>query len=345
MVGKERRLSELVTALDRGVTDAEQLPRLAALLLGQLRACSLSISSAFAFDGWRYDHAISPDWATFYNERRGTDPGQYRILGAPPGQFYLVRHDSVGQERELEIFHGLPRYGFSDVAAARFYSPFTDDLFLVVYRPKGEAAFDEHDRALMQLLYPHLSAALATKRALASLGAPSSVTGALEGSVHLHVSFPGPRVHMTRGARQLFEQVLGPLSAQGLRRVERMIASAATTFFRAHVGGRSIRLIGGIRAEMAAVEPEGKEHRRLLVLLHREKDVMRTHPSPVEELLSGLERRIARRAARGLSAKEIAAACGLTEATTRWYMKAIYEKLGVHNRTELAFALGLPLIR
>lgn len=345
MGGNERTLSKLVTALDRGVTDAEQLPQVAALLLDQLRACSLSISSAFAFDGWRYDHAISADWATFYNERRGTDPGQYRILGEPPGQFYLVQHDSVGEERELEIFHGLPRYGLSDVAASRFYSPFTDDLFLVVYRPKNEPAFDEHDRALMQLLYPHLAAALATKRALASLGAPSSVTGTLAGSVHLHVSFPGPRVHMTRGARELFEQVTGPLSAQGLRRVERMIASAATTFFRAHGGGRSIRLVGGIRAEMAAVEPEGRERRRLLVLLHRETDVMHAPPSPVEELLSRLERRIARHAAGGLSAKEIATSCGLTEPTTRWYLKSIYEKLGVHNRAELALVLGLPLLR
>lgn len=52
-------------------------------------------------------------------------------------------------------------------------------------------------------------------------------------------------------------------------------------------------------------------------------------------------RRIGRHAARGLSAKEIAVACELTERDEALVHQSIYEKLGVHNRTELTLAFGL----
>lgn len=342
-------IRKLVASLDRGVLAAEELSQLSTALLDVLGGCALSISSTVGFESWRYDHAIPEAWSRFHVAHRATDPGRYRLGGNPPGTWYLVQQDSTAAERDIELFHGLPAHALADVAVCRLYSPFADDLFMGIYRPRGERPFDEEDRALLDLLYPHIAGALATKRALACIGAPATLVGALEPTAHVFVSFPGPRIHFTRGGRRVFESALGNMTPQGWRRVEGMLGEAAQRFSSANIGGRSQRVVADIRAEMASVPPKDGETRRLLVLLHREREREQDDgvggSSPAEELLSPVERAVARAAAEGRSAKAVAATCGLTFETTRWYLKSIYEKLGVHNRVELAMLIGRRLPR
>ena len=52
--------------------------------------------------------------------------------------------------------------------------------------------------------------------------------------------------------------------------------------------------------------------------------------------LSQRERKLVMLVARGLRNRDIAAELGITEGTVKVYLHAIFEKLGVANRTELA---------
>lgn len=343
--GRRTELATLVRTLARGVVDAEQLTEVTAALLDVVGGCAMSISSTVGFESWHHSSHVSDAWSRFHVEHRHEDPGRYRLLAVPPGTWYLVKHDSTEMEKAIDLFHGLPRHGLGDLAAARLYSPFADDLFVAIYREKGEPAFDDDDRVIFDLLYPHLAGALATKCALAIVGAPEQVTGKMAPPVHVHVAFPGRRVEWTPSARALFEDVLGPIRSQGWRRVEKMLQRCALRFSSANIGGRSQRIVGDIRAELANVPPVGGEARRFLVLLHRDRQGAEPTSSPSEELLAPVERNVARAAARGLSAKEIAVECKITHETARWYLKSVYEKLRVENRAELALLLGLGLPR
>jgi len=58
-------------------------------------------------------------------------------------------------------------------------------------------------------------------------------------------------------------------------------------------------------------------------------------PNPLDAL-APRERAIVEQVGRGLRNREIGAALGMTEGTVKVYLHAIYQKLGVENRTELA---------
>ncbi|MBC2670768.1 response regulator [Novosphingobium piscinae] len=67
----------------------------------------------------------------------------------------------------------------------------------------------------------------------------------------------------------------------------------------------------------------------------REERARRAVPSPLA-VLTPRERTIVALIARGQRNRDIAAALGITEGTIKVYLHALYQKLGVENRTELA---------
>ncbi len=70
-------------------------------------------------------------------------------------------------------------------------------------------------------------------------------------------------------------------------------------------------------------------------LLARAVALRLTSPSPLD-LLTPREKTIVELIARGVRNREIAEALGITEGTVKVYLHALYIKLGVQNRTELA---------
>jgi DNA-binding NarL/FixJ family response regulator len=84
-------------------------------------------------------------------------------------------------------------------------------------------------------------------------------------------------------------------------------------------------------------------HRRLRPIFSEEKEsAAPTTASPAEELLSRRQRQVARRAADGCSAAEIAQGLGVAQETVRVHLRAIYRRLGVQNRIQLRALLREP---
>lgn len=74
----------------------------------------------------------------------------------------------------------------------------------------------------------------------------------------------------------------------------------------------------------------------------RQQQDRRSQPSPLA-VLTPRERTIVALAMRGTRNRDIAARLGITEGTVKVYLHALYQKLGVDNRTELAvLALKYP---
>jgi two-component system nitrate/nitrite response regulator NarP len=85
--------------------------------------------------------------------------------------------------------------------------------------------------------------------------------------------------------------------------------------------------LDAIRAGRTWVDPELKERARKLAAAAGHG--LRISLAPRERQLIGFVRR-------GLKNRDIAAQLGVTEGTVKAYLHAIFEKLGVSNRTELA---------
>ncbi len=62
-------------------------------------------------------------------------------------------------------------------------------------------------------------------------------------------------------------------------------------------------------------------------------------PKSAKRLLTNRRRQVAALVCQGLSNREIAEKLGLTVGTVKVHLHAMYEKLDIHNRTELATAL------
>lgn len=89
-----------------------------------------------------------------------------------------------------------------------------------------------------------------------------------------------------------------------------------------------VQTIAAVMAGELAVGPEFAERAR------READRRRV-PSPFAAL-TPRERTIVANIAQGQRNRDVAAALGITEGTVKVYLHALYQKLGVENRTELA---------
>lgn len=76
-------------------------------------------------------------------------------------------------------------------------------------------------------------------------------------------------------------------------------------------------------------------------LMQRAVDLsLRPPPKGFLEGLAPRERDVALRVARGMRNREIANALNMSEGTVKTYLHEVYEKLGIHSRTELALLVA-----
>lgn len=184
--------------------------------------------------------------------------------------------------------------------------------FLSVYRVQGKPAFSENERRYMQLLMPHLTAALTSNWMLH-----------LE-RIRANQALPGTSLAVVdrRGTLHVADQAL----------------SALLLCEWPHWVGPTLPdpLLPHLREGTAF---QGK---RLAVRFHALADLWLLDLRPVGETvrLTPRETEIARQFSDGASYKEIAKALGMAPSTARHHLREVYRKLAVSNKAELARKLG-----
>lgn len=340
--GAERqRLLDVVRFLERGVASVGDLDE----LLDELRllygGAAIAITQTPDFVGPGRSHGVPAEWPRIHSTHWHEDPSPRFLAENAPGATFTLDSELSPEQHELALYRAYRGLGFGDGMITKVYSPFCDSLFLVLYREGGAPKIGTDERLLVRLLQPHLAGAFAAKHALAhfeseDVGSPApSPKVPILGSVA--ISFPAEDVHWPGGMKTFLGRRLGALERE---RLERMILAAAKRFDAWKMTGRSQLFAPGIRIEFAAVGPHSGERRRLVAFFLRDGGTVTSTRSPMEELLSPRQRQVARAAARGASTKEIALELRMGVETVRWHLKAVFEKLGVTRRSELARLLS-----
>ncbi|PUE05997.1 hypothetical protein B9Z51_17275 [Limnohabitans sp. T6-5] len=183
--------------------------------------------------------------------------------------------------------------------------------FLSLYRMEGKPAFTEHERRTMQMLMPHLTAALSAnwmlhlERVRASNASGRASLGVVDKRGMLYVADQA----LTAALRLEWPQWRGPLLPEPL-----------------------------VRHLLAGTPYRGQ---RLSVRLHSVGDLWLIDLRPVSHVgrLSPRESEIAQQFSAGSNYKEIARDLGIAPTTARHHLREIYRKLEVSDKAELAHKL------
>jgi DNA-binding CsgD family transcriptional regulator len=339
---RARRLKKLVTFLERGVISLGDLDEMLESVCALYDGAAIALTQTPDFVGPGHALRLPAAWPTVHLRYQHQDPIVGFLAERPPGSTFSVESDQSPAARELELYTAFRGLGFGDGLVTKIHSPFSEVLYLAIYRERGSKRVSAEDRMLVRLLHPHLAGALAAKCALSHFRAANDAGPPPRGQAFASVaiSYPTLRVDWTRAAKEFVRRRLGASGNREWRRVERMLVRAAERFDRFEVGGRSQVLVPGIRVELANVPPHADERRRVIALLVDDRAAPTFGQSPAEELLSGRQRDVARAAARGCTTQEIADELGMSVETARWHLKAIFDKLGITRRAELTRLLG-----
>jgi DNA-binding CsgD family transcriptional regulator len=341
---RARALEKLLRLVRRGLVsdgDGDEFVDLYARAFG---ARGIVVGQEFGFHPWCTSAEIPPEWPAEHTRLRAQDPSAEFLTREPAGTPFIASRRCGPEEQKRELFQFYSRReGFADVMVQRFTTPWQNDVFLAVYRRRGQRTFSVDDERLASLLFPHVAGALATRSALHAIEGETSIGALADGDAR--VGFPQLDVRMSRRAKDTWTRELGALSAVGWRRVERIVARAALDFHRGAPGSRSRLVHPMIRAELAWVPPEPGESHAALVLFFREAKAARPLAAPFAELLSPAQRRVAQLAASGATNPQIGKALGVSPETARTHLNEVFRRLGVSRRTELAALLSTGLTR
>jgi DNA-binding CsgD family transcriptional regulator len=235
---------------------------------------------------------------------------------------------------------------------AGFYAPlgieFQMSIGIAAPRPtavafalnRGERDFDERDRAVLDLVRPHLAQSWRHARDRVLLeGLLSASAGALDDAGTGVVALADPPREVTPGALLAIYRFFGRPSIDGVLppAVDRWIASQR---------GRSSR------EEEPLLRPLGASlgHRRLVLrllpgtagrpdaILLRESEVEQVEPRLAAVGLSSREAEVLGLVGTGLTNAEIAAQLHVAPSTVKKHLDAVYRKLGVSGRMRAAAA-------
>jgi DNA-binding CsgD family transcriptional regulator len=327
-----RALATLLRLLERGVVTSDDASEVAAHLAAVTGSDAVAFGQNTIFAGWSMQRGLPQRWIDEHDRFRHQDPIEPRLVAADPGTWHFVdRLSAPAKETDL---HERFQSHFGDGALVRLYSPFASDLFLVLYRDR-KRTFDADDQLLLELLTPHLARGLATRRALSALAETKSDPNL----AYATISFPSGKVSWSASAREIWQRRLA-IGTRGWSRLDRMLHLACQRFERGTIEARSQILIPGVRADFAVVPPEGQEQRRVVGFLIEEATTRAREAKPAEALLTDRQRAVAHLLLDGHALTEVARELDISLETARGYRREIYERLGVHNRAELAATLG-----
>jgi DNA-binding CsgD family transcriptional regulator len=329
------RLQALMPLLRQGLVSDGDAEELFALLRDTLGASAFVLGQALDYRAWNLHRDVPEGWVADHNRLRREDPSIPLLAGSPSGTWFLLERDFTLSARRTEIYERWCASGLRDAAIVKLYSPVRDDLYFALMRE--DRPFSPGDLALLELLYPHLASALASRRAIALLE-----DAAMPRHAFVVVSFPDGVVRADVAARRAVERRTGPLGAIAWEKATRAIAVAARGFSHAVGGGRSQVLWPGLRIDFATLRAEPGETARLIGFLVDENDLDEepdAAPPLVEALLSPRQLAVARDFVSGMAIATIAEMRRLSVETVRTHLREAYRKLGVRGRTALSRAL------
>jgi DNA-binding CsgD family transcriptional regulator len=288
---------------------------------------------------------VDPSYGKAYESVRDQDRSRRVLLTTRPGTFWCVRRDAPPEDFDTELYRVFDAHDLHDLALFRLPNVAFGNLTGCFFRHKGVSSFDADDLLLFEMLFPLFTAAMGTRRALALVGADGGRPVELrQVRACVHVRFPRGDVVWSRRARTFFEERLGPIGTRGIKRIERALHAAIRRLDRLGTYAASQSLIGGVRLDLANVPPTQGETRRVLVVFvdetPTEEEAAEGALTPAEELLSPRERSVARLAASGLAAPEIAMRLVVGEATVRHHLRSVFRRLRVRSRAELVRLVG-----
>lgn len=299
-----------------------------------------AVSTRFDFDSAWWGMASRDAQATG-PDGRPLMPGQdieihaslpYRLPASYPGLWYGIKEeDTIAQQvmvapgttvafgrKQLYASPGLAslmaRFGITSCLCTVTLLPELNLMcFLSVYRLEGKPAFNENERRYMQLLMPH-------------------VTAALTGNWMLHLE-------RTRAARGNAggSNALAVVDRRGVLHVAD--TGLSDLLRREWPNWSGPQLPETLQAHLQAQTPYRGQ--RLNVRFHPVADLWMVDLRAVTEAhrLTPREAEIARRFSRGESHKEIAKALEIAPATARHHLREIYRKLDVSDKAELVHKL------
>lgn len=331
------RVARFVSLLRRGIAsegDADEV-------LAELQKV-LGVRGVVLADGWdsawHLTRGLPDAYVRDFARLSREDPSRRALLGAPAGTWWCLQRDITPRARASELYASFERNGLRDAAIARLYSPFRDDVALGLYSDDGPIS--RAQLGLLDVLYPHLAAACATRRALALMaGGPERDVPAV------YVAFPRGAVHVDAAARAVVERYVGRVGAHAWSRVEEAIAALARAFAYGQACARSHVLWRGLRVDFAVVPARPGEAVRLAGFLVEESagdaqaEAVVAH-ALAPALLTPRELAVARGVAAGMDVPSIAESLRIGPETARTHLRAVYRKLRVGHRVELAKVLA-----
>ncbi len=337
-MGSVGQLRPLVALLRRGLVTRGDVDEFMHLLRVAVRADAIVADTGWGFEDGRCHLDVPADWRELYDRERfmECDPALAKLTTAPLGTWYVGSRDSptsyFGSQMEAAFVDQ-----FKEVAVTRVSGALDEKIAVVVYRERAARAFSDDEIALLELLSPHFHRGLggATARRALRMGPGGALHDVLDGADGTAmVSLRDGSVTWSATAREMWRRRLAVTTRAELERVGRMVHRAALRCLDA-VGPPECTLPGGVRATVVSTS----EDEALVVFQKIETPVAVPGTSvlaPVEELLTPRQREVARALARGVSVGRIAADLGLHVETVRDHRDAVYRRLCIGSRAELA---------
>lgn len=319
----------LVSCLRRGLRTHDDAYEAMDLVAKALHVGGIVLGDEDAFAGWNVHTGLPESWPDIYLAHREQDPAVPALMAAPLGTWFQVTRDYAAADRATELYRGSREVEIADGLLTRLPRPGVGDTIFVLYRYDGMPAFDDDDRLIAALLYPHLAGAFG-RRAVAAQGVGDPIT--------VRVEAPGT-VHLGRVAKTRLAEALPIDGDAGWARLERMIRNAALRYHAPSQAARPLRLVGHLVIEFVHTRPGPGPAWSMLGLISEDTTHLGRARSPAEHALSLRQRQVARLAARGATVSEIADALHIRAPTVRTHLKNVYLRLGVNSRGELASLL------
>jgi DNA-binding CsgD family transcriptional regulator len=337
-------LRSLLQLLARGIVSGGDAAEAGKLLLGTLDASGLTFVDEGAPDECHRAEGVPKRWLATAARLRDQDPARSAVLEAPVGAIWLYGRDASRARPRSPYYDALLTHGFADAAVITLASPARGRIVATFYRKRGARPFDEDDVLLLTLLHPHLASALGTQRALAALREPPNAVldDVLRAArTYAFVSYPSRTVEWPAGARRAWTDRFGAIGERDWTGIEQAVLRVAGRYVSGRVRAPTFLLTTGLRVDLASIPARPSETLRVVAIFTEDREEPAPSPrSPAEHLLSKRQREVARLAARGFSASEIAKRLGMQETTARHHLRTVYRRLGIHRRAELGALLG-----
>ncbi len=331
-------LGELLAVLGRGVLSESDANELFHVLRRTLEVDAVVISQEWGrFGGFLRSDGVPPEWPAAYAKVAHQDPARAFLGARPSGAWFLIRCDSNQEELNSQLYQTFRQMGFHDGAITQLPSSGAP-VTLVLYRMQHTPRDFGHDRVLLDILSPHLQYAFGRERSARAWqgNAAQQRQGALATLPHARLRFDTNEVTWSSAARELFERLLGQPFDRARAKLDRMVAHAVGKDV-----GRPLPIVSGVFGEVLTIRNESGRLVEAVVLFERAALASTTEDalSPAEELLTPKQRLVARLAANGMSIREVAGELELSQETVRTHLKAVYERLGITERSTLTHLL------